>query len=43
MVEKTRYERDEWLKDSIDNSLTKDEKKLIASAIPALKKLAEYK
>jgi len=43
MVEKTRYDRDEWLKDTIEKSLTKSEKELIAIALPALKKLAEFK
>jgi DNA-binding MarR family transcriptional regulator len=43
LVERTRYDRDEWLKDTIEKSLTTDEKELIACAIPALKKIAEYK
>jgi len=43
MVEKTRYERDEWLKDNIEKSLTESEKELIASAVPILKKLTEFK
>ena len=43
MVEKTRYDRDEWLKDAIDKLLTKSEKELIATALPALRKLAEIK
>ena len=40
MVEKTRYDRDEWLKNAIDKLLTKSEKELISTALPALKKLA---
>ncbi len=43
LVEKTRYDRDEWLKDTIDRLLTKSEKELIATALPALRKLAEIK
>jgi DNA-binding MarR family transcriptional regulator len=43
MVEKTRYDRDEWLKDSIEKYLSKSEKELIVTALPALKKLAEFK
>ena len=43
MVEKTRYDRDEWLKDSIEKYLSKSEKELIVTAFPALKKLAEFK
>jgi DNA-binding MarR family transcriptional regulator len=43
LVEKTRYDRDEWLKETIEKSLTKSEKDLIATALPALKKLAEFK
>lgn len=41
MVDKTRYDRDEWLKDAVDKLLTKSEKELIVTALPALKKLAE--
>lgn len=39
MVEKTRYDRDEWLKDAIDKLLTKSEKESIVTALPALQKL----
>ncbi len=43
MVEKTRYDRDEWLKDTIEKSLTESEKELISTALPVLRKLAEFK
>jgi DNA-binding MarR family transcriptional regulator len=38
-VEKARYDRDEWLKEVIEKSLTEDEKKLLAEALPVLHKL----
>lgn len=40
MVDRTRYERDEWLKETIDCTLTGSEKILLANALPVLKKLA---
>lgn len=43
MVEKTRYDRDEWLRNAIEQSLTEDEIKLIEEAIPVLRKLSEIK
>ena len=43
IVEKTRYERDEWLKDTIEKSLTESERELIATALPVLRKLTEFK
>jgi DNA-binding MarR family transcriptional regulator len=39
IVTKTRYERDEWLKNAIESSLTKEEKELLAKALPVLQKL----
>jgi DNA-binding MarR family transcriptional regulator len=39
IVTKTRYERDEWLKNAIETSLTKEEKELLAKALPVLQKL----
>jgi len=39
MVEKVRYEKDEWLKDAIDKLLTDKEKELLIKALPALNKL----
>jgi len=42
-VEKARYDRDEWLKELIENSLSEDEKKQLAEALPVLHKLIEHK
>lgn len=41
MVENTRYERDEWLKDIIEGSLTDKEKELLVKALPVLNKLVQ--
>ena len=38
-VEQARYHRDEWLKDLIEETLTEDEKTLLAKALPVLHKL----
>ncbi|HEY4785312.1 MAG TPA: MarR family transcriptional regulator [Bacteroidales bacterium] len=43
MVEKARYEKDEWLKGVIEKSLTDKEKELLVKAMPVLKKIAEIK
>lgn len=43
LLEQTRYERDEWLKTSIEETLTKEEKDILAKAIPVLNKLANNK
>jgi DNA-binding MarR family transcriptional regulator len=43
IVEKTKYERDEWLKEVIERSLTHKEKDLLAKALPVLNKLLETK
>lgn len=39
MVEKARYDRDEWLKGVIEQLLTDKEKKILKKAIPVLSKL----
>ncbi|MDP4291468.1 MAG: MarR family transcriptional regulator [Bacteroidota bacterium] len=41
MVEKNRYERDEWLKGVIEKTLTGDEIALLTRALPVLQKLTE--
>jgi DNA-binding MarR family transcriptional regulator len=38
-VEQARYDRDEWLKELIEKSLTEDEKTLLANSLPVLHKL----
>ena len=43
MVEKVRYDRDEWLKNAIDKSLTYKEKDLLTKGLPVLNKLIESK
>jgi DNA-binding MarR family transcriptional regulator len=43
LVEKTRYERDELLKDMIEKSLTDKEKDLLVRALPVLRKLVGNK
>lgn len=40
LVEKTRYDRDEWLKGMIEKSLTEKEKEILIKALPVLNKLA---
>lgn len=40
MVEKTKYERDGWLLNAIENCLTEKEKHILISAIPVLHKIA---
>lgn len=40
MVERTKYDRDEWLKNRIEQSLTVKEQELLAKALPILNKLA---
>jgi len=42
-VEQVRYDRDEWLKELIEESLSEDEKKLLAEALPVLHKLIKIK
>jgi DNA-binding MarR family transcriptional regulator len=42
-VEQARYDRDEWLKELIEESLTEDEKKLLAEVLPVLHKLIKIK
>ncbi|MCL1942451.1 MAG: MarR family transcriptional regulator [Candidatus Azobacteroides sp.] len=41
IVEKTRYERDEWLGDVIENSLTENDRKLLIETLPVLNKIIE--
>lgn len=43
LLEQTRYERDEWLKTTIEDTLTKEETDILAKAIPILNKLATNK
>jgi DNA-binding MarR family transcriptional regulator len=43
MVQKTQYERDEWLKSIIEKSLTDKEKEILIKALPVLNKLSETK
>jgi len=40
-VEKTRYEKDEWLKTSIETSLSTKEKELLVKALTVLNKLSK--
>ena len=42
-VEKARYDRDEWLKELIEKSLTEEEKTLLVHALPVLQKLIKIK
>lgn len=39
-VEQTKYDREEWLKNVIEKSLTDSEKELLEKALPVLNKLA---
>jgi DNA-binding MarR family transcriptional regulator len=41
IVEKTRYERDEWLKEAIDKTLSAKEIELLTKALPILNKLVQ--
>jgi DNA-binding MarR family transcriptional regulator len=43
MVEKIRYDKDEWLKNMIEQSLTDKEKELLIKVLPVLNKLVETK
>jgi DNA-binding MarR family transcriptional regulator len=43
MIQHARYERDEWLKSSMEKLLTEKEKDLLAKALPVLQKLVETK
>ena len=42
-VEQVRYDRDEWLKELIEESLTENEKELLAEALSVLHKLIKIK
>jgi DNA-binding MarR family transcriptional regulator len=39
LVEKAKYDKDEWLKAAIENTLTEKEKDLLKKAIPVLNKI----
>ena len=41
MVEKARYDRDEWLKESIEKLLTNKEQELLVRVLPVLNKLIQ--
>jgi|SRR6185437_8093076 len=41
MVEKAKYEWDEWLKEAIEKTLTDKERELLIKALPILNKLKE--
>ena len=41
MLEKAKYDKDEWLKTAIENTLTDKEKELLFRAIPVLSKIIE--
>ncbi len=43
IVEKTKYEKDEWLKDAIEKLLSDKEKELLIKTLPVLNKLSETK
>jgi len=43
MVEKTRYERDEWLRGAIEKTLSGKEIELLEKALPVLNKLVDSK
>jgi DNA-binding MarR family transcriptional regulator len=43
LVEKAKYDKDEWLKTAIDNTLTEKEKDLLIKVIPVLSKIIEIK
>jgi DNA-binding MarR family transcriptional regulator len=43
MVEKTRCEKDEWLKASIEGLLSEKEKEILVKSLPVLNKLIESK
>ncbi|HTA28108.1 MAG TPA: MarR family transcriptional regulator [Bacteroidia bacterium] len=43
MVEKVKYDKDEWLKNAIEKSLTDKDKDILAKALPVLNKLVETK
>ena len=43
MVEKVKYDKDEWLKNAIEKSLSDKDKELLIKALPILNKLVETK
>ena len=42
-MEKAKYDKDEWLKTAIENTLTEKEKDLLIKVIPVLSKIIETK
>jgi DNA-binding MarR family transcriptional regulator len=43
IVEKAKYDKDEWLKKAIENSLTDKERDLLTKTLPVLSKINETK
>ena len=43
LVEQAKYDRDEWLTNTIRNRLTEEEKELLTQVLPILHKLIEFK
>ena len=43
IVEQTRYERDEWLTQAIDNTLSETEKKTLQDALAVMTKVMDFK
>src|SRR5579863_2052585 len=43
LVEKAKYDKDEWLKTAIEKTLTEKEKELLTRAIPVLNKIIDSK
>jgi DNA-binding MarR family transcriptional regulator len=43
MVERTRYDRDEWLRGAIEELLSEKEKEILIKSLPVLNKLVENK
>jgi len=43
MVQKIKYDKDEWLQDTIEKTLTAEEIELLEKALPLLRKLVENK
>lgn len=43
LVEKAKYDKDEWLKTAIENTLTEKEKDLLVKVIPVLSKIIKTK
>ena len=43
LVEQAKYDRDEWLANAIERTLTEKEKELIGQVLPVLNKLIDFK